>query len=138
MLLGHEMIPHHHNDEWNEISHLNPHTDKHSHAHKDHHHHDNDGHHHDNSNEGDDEQNRSLPFHQHLNSNDGIDCIRFNFGEKPSKKEKVITFLFLKDQISTIPPSSETDLTRFVDLPFLIISTYEPGANGLRAPPSIA
>ena len=137
MMLSHEMIPHHHNNDWNEISNPYHHTDKHSHSHKDHHHHDEAGHHHGNTGEDEDRNNPLLPFHQHLNLSDGIDCIRFNFGEKPSKKEKAFSFICLKDLLWTIPPAVQTDRRRFVDLPFLITCTYKPGANGLRAPPSI-
>jgi hypothetical protein len=132
------MIPHHHHEqEWNKISNNHSHLDKTSHD-DPHHHHGTDSHEHDNSKKSDTKHNHSFPFHHHFNSTDDLVWLRLKLNTRSLTEVKAQSafYVFIQAKQGIEPP--ETDFQRFTDPPFLIISAFESGANGLRAPPSVA
>jgi hypothetical protein len=133
--LGHDMIPHHHHDleeyplpfQPNKVNH------HHSSADLDHKRHENANHHHN----GQNEQSRNVPLHHHLSVTGELDYIRIDFNTDVTMAFSILADLSSIRNIKLLPPP-ETNLVRFSDKPFLITSIFEPGAIGLRAPPSIA
>jgi hypothetical protein len=133
------MIPHHHHDfDVAGFSSFHDHSEKHSHHESDsHHHHDADDHHHKHSTDSEKEHNHPFPFHHHLSAANDFSCLRIELNKNLSVNIPLLTVLnsFCNTSIFESP---ELDLIRFTDLPFKIKTIFEPGATGLRAPPSIA
>lgn len=129
------MIPHHHHGEEeyalsvqsgvSEHHHHSDHSDLMSH-HKEYHQH-----------ETDKKQQQNFPFHQHFSEDEDFDYIRINLKKDSDVHYKLITILYKISDFKITPPP-EIDITRFTDKPFLITAIFEPGATGLRGPPSIA
>jgi hypothetical protein len=139
-MVAHTMIPHHHHElMWAEISEVQSSTKDHSH------HHDSDlDHHHKNEDRDHQPKDASkahshpFPFHHHLNAANDFDYARLNLGEKSSVSVKTISILYALSSFSVSTEAKGKYLVRLKDKPFLIKSIFEPGATGLRAPPSIA
>jgi hypothetical protein len=133
--IGHEVFPHHHHDLENSVfSHPSNYSDHHhSSADFDHLHHGKGNHHHD----SEDANPHKFPFHHHLSADGAFDYIRINFNKEVPANFSILADLFSISNAKILPPP-EVDLVRFTDKPFLISTIFEPGALGLRAPPSIA
>ena len=133
--MGHEVIPHHHHDLENSDLPVQSNYSDHHHSSSDfdHIHHGETNHHHD----AEDTNSRKFPFHHHLSADGDFDYFRINFN-----KDVHVTYSLVADlsSISNAKFSSppEVDLIRYTNKPFLINTIFEPGALGLRAPPSIA
>jgi hypothetical protein len=82
-------------------------------------------------------QQQNFPFHQHFSEDEDFDYIRINLKKDSDVTCKLVTILFKISDFKITPPP-EIDITRFTDKPFLITAIFEPGATGLRGPPSIA
>ena len=140
MILIHTMIPHHHHELMgNEISEVQSSTKHHSH------HHDSDLDHHHKNEDRDHEpkdaskaHNHPFPFHHHLNTATDLDYARLNLGEKSSVSVKTISILYALNSFTVSTEAKGECLARLKDKPFLRKSIFDPGATGLRAPPSIA
>lgn len=139
LVLSHEMIPHHHHDlDVDEISGLHKHDEQYSrHKATDHHHHDADGHKHNPSSNSDKRHSHGFPFHHHISPTNDFDYLRMNLLRNVVFDFPLLTVLksFFDESLSEPP---ELDFIRFTDKPFYITAKFEPGAIGLRAPPSIA
>ncbi|MCA1745477.1 MAG: hypothetical protein LC643_07220 [Bacteroidales bacterium] len=133
--LIHEVIPHYHHDLEEYALSFQSNNSDHHHSSTDFDplHHGEGNHHYDTE----DAHPRNFPFHHHLSADGDFDYIRIH-----SNKDVHATFSFVAElsshskAIISAPP--ELDLIRFTDRPFLITTIFEPGAIGLRAPPSIA
>ncbi len=133
------MIPHHHHDpdldKSSGFHNRNEHTS--SHKSDNHHHHGADHQEHNHAKDSGKERNSAFPFHNHISPNNDFVYLMINTVSNPVSSFylfKVVTSFF--DPSLTEPP--ELDFIRFTNKPFLIASFFEPGAIGLRAPPSIA
>ena len=133
------MIPHHHYDfGMISISRYFNHTEHQSYNDpEDHHHHDAEPHKHSHSSESEKKNNHPFPFHRHQSAINDFDCLRIEPNRIFQGNPVLLAVLnsFFANTL-TEPPEIEFDL--FKDIPFLIITAFEPGATGLRAPPSIA
>ena len=133
------MIPHHHHDfDLDEFLSFHNHDEQYSH-HKtnDHHHHDVDNQKHKHINDSEKEHNHTFPFHHHISPTNDFDYVRIRLIRNIVFHFPLLTVLnsFFDTSLSEPP---ELDFIRFTDKPFLITTIFEPGAIGLRAPPSIA
>lgn len=139
LVLSHEMIPHHHHDlSVAEVSGLHNHNGEYSQQKKTQHHHHHDGtHQHNPSKNTENRHNHAFPFHQHLSPTSDFDYLRINVIRDVIFNFQLLTILntFFESSLSEPP---ELDFIRFTDKPFYITARFEPGAIGLRAPPSIA
>jgi hypothetical protein len=130
------MIPHHHDCDLDEFSSFHAHGEQ-SAFHKTDHHHDADHEDHNNSNDTKKEKRRSFPFHHHISPTNDYDYLRIKLNTKITVN---VTLLLVLNSYSdtSLYKSPELDFSRFTDKPFHISSIFEPGATGLRAPPSVA
>jgi hypothetical protein len=138
IVLGHQVISHHHHDTLAyDFSVVPNEIDEHSHEHNNLHHH------HDSYNESNKEKdsnkdhNHSFPLHQHIFAASDFDLIRTNVKESSTDKiiVKAVTVLCLFHKEYSEP--SGLNNIAFSDPPFFINSLFEPGAFALRGPPSI-
>lgn len=139
VLLSHETIPHHHHDfELDEFSSFHKYDEQYSH-HKtdDNHNHDVGNQKHNHSNDSEKEHNHTFPFHHHISPTNDFDYLRFGSLRNIVFNLSLFTVLnsFANSSISEPP---ELGFIRFTDKPFFVTTIFEPGAIGLRAPPSIA
>ena len=138
IVLGHEMIPHHHGYNFDIQDVATPQPKHHSHHHSDGHHH-----HHktteqdkaDNSRKNHD---HPFPLHHHLSTDYGFDCIRIDLRKNVELQSILLMVLTTRLTDTEILPPEIEFLKYFANKPFRIKSIFEPGAIGLRAPPSIA
>ena len=135
VVLGHMMVPHHHHESFTiEYSSKLNQQEAHSHPHNGHHHHSHDDE--ENDNQADHNSDHGFPQHFHFSATDDFDLVRVN---QTGKINYITNNLYLIN--------SELLPKRLFDPPnispntfsdFFAKSQYEPGANGLRGPPSIA
>ena len=135
VVFGHMMVPHHHHESFTiEYSSKFNQQEAHSHPHNGKHHHSHD--HDENDNQAADHSEHSVPQHFHFSATDDFDLVRVN---QTGKINYITNNLYLIN--------SELLPKRLFDPPnispntfsdFFAKSQYEPGANGLRGPPSIA
>ena len=137
VVLGHLMVPHHHHESSNtEISSKNIHKTTHSHHHNGTHHH----HHESEESENDRENNadQGFPQHFHFSVTNDFDFIRLN--KISSNKVKLGNNDLMASQLFfwglNEPPIIIVNSNFEWEKHF--ITQYEPGANSLRGPPSIA
>ena len=139
VILSHEIIPHHHHDfDLNDFSNFHNHDEQYApHKTADHHHHNVENQKHNHSNDTKKEHNHSFPFHHHISPTNGFDYLRIELIRNIVFDLPLLAVLnsFFKTSLSEPP---ELDFIRFTDKPFFISAFFEPGAIGLRAPPSIA
>ena len=136
VVLGHLIVPHHHHESSNtDNSSKNIHQ-THSHEHNGTHHH-----HHESEepeNEKDDNTDPGFPQHFHFTVTNDFDFIRLNkisSNEVKLGNQNLITSrLFFRemDEPPIIIVKANFESERY------FFTQYEPGANGLRGPPSIA
>lgn len=133
------MIPHHHHDfDLDEFSSFHSHDEQYSHQKTDvQHHHDVDNQKHNHSNDSEKEHNHTFPFHHHISPTNDFDYLRIELIRNIVFNLPLLTILDSYFDTSLSEPP-ELDFIRFTDKPFLITTIFEPGAIGLRAPPSIA
>jgi hypothetical protein len=135
VILSHEIIPHNHHD-------LEEYSVSFQFDIYDHHHHadDTDHQHHGEKSfpqEKESKKQHNFPYHQHLSADNGFDYIRIVTKKGLNVAYSPVAVLFALDSIEIAHPP-ETGFNRFKVKPFLISTMFEPGAIGLRAPPSIA
>ena len=135
VVLGHMMVPHHHHESFTiEYSSTLNQQEAHSHPHNGKHHHSHD--HDENDNQADHNSEHNFPQHFHFSATDDFDFIRVNLTGKINYitdiQYSINSELLLKRVFNppNISPNTFSD--------FIAKSQYEPGANGLRGPPSIA
>lgn len=136
--LSHEMIPHHHHDAIEyEISYRSVSSRDHHHDEDHIHYGDHHEHHHYDVSQSEDEHDHSFPNHHHFTADKDLDYIRISGENGSSSNVKLIAVLFTLSTLQLKPPL-KVEPFGFADIPFYRHSTFEPGAAGLRAPPSIA
>ncbi len=139
-LLSHEMIPHHHHDkvvgdftvEYKQVaSHAHCHGDGHFHYHgqpveaKA-----NETHSHD--------ANNNLPPHSHITVTNYFVCKRVIVIESFEQVQSFTLYSCIQGYSDGFYKPPEITISRYNNKPDLINHLFEPGANALRAPPSIA
>lgn len=138
MVLGHQMIPHHHHDvHANDFSIHHSHGAAHTHGADGHHHPEAGDHHpasHNHQEKGDD---FAFPFHEHLSVTHGFDLLRQNGTTRfnPVEKIRPVDFVVFYLTIPLQPP--ETQQVFFTDLPFNTFQSHQPAVNFLRGPPRL-
>jgi len=139
LVLSHEVIPHHHHDSiMGEIYALHKHDEQDS-RHKTtvHHHHADNQKHNSPQNPEKGASDRFPLHHHHISPTNDFDYLRMNV-----IRDVVFNFHLLAvintffQTVLSEPP--ELDFIRFTEKPFYITARFEPGAIGLRAPPSFA
>ena len=137
VVLSHEMIPHHHHDfAVDKVSSLHRHSKEHFHYNDtDHHHHDT-GYRHDHSDN--EEHKHNFPLHFHVVAAKDYIAVGHVVNNHNNFNLKTLAVLFTFNPFGQIKEPPNIDFIRYTDISFLINSIFEPGAIGLRAPPSIA
>ncbi|MGV8830205.1 MAG: hypothetical protein ACWA6U_18005 [Breznakibacter sp.] len=134
--LSHEMIPHHHHALEEYVVSFQTHNTDH------HHHHSDDGElfgHEEDSQDAEKENKHqhNFPFHHHLSSSEDFDYLRIDLNQKSVATFQVVAIHHSINLLIIVPPP-EIDIIPYKEKPFFITSLFDPGATGLRAPPSIA
>ena len=136
VVLGHLIVPHHHHESSNtDNSSKNIHQ-THSHEHNGTHHH-----HHESEepeNESEDNADSGFPQHFHFSVTNDFDIIRWNkissddikLGNQDLLTSQLFFWELDEPPANIVKPNFESERHFFTQ--------YEPGANGLRGPPSIA
>ena len=139
MVLGHDLIPHHHHDAIvDEYAELRTQNHDHHHHAPEHHHHEADSHHDNEQDTAGDNHQHNFPYHQHFSAHGNFDYARFSLKQNTSVSEVLSAVVYLTPHpfISAKPP--EAVETHFADNPFPLKSKFEPGAVSLRGPPAIS
>ena len=133
MVLFHMMVPHHHHESLAEAESAHHQNVSHTHHHGSHHHH----HDHENEDSNSRDNNQNLPQHFHFSTSDNFEMLRINKVAReinePAHSALAIIYVFSWD-----PKDLYDNLNHPTNWPAKsAISQFKPGANGLRAPPSI-
>lgn len=139
IVLGHELVPHQHDLFEYNVNNLAVEYQKQLHPNNNAEHEHHAGHsaevgHHESENN----QKPSFPYHNHFYSDTEFDYTRLNTNSTFSAKQSIQTITLhqtLGDEY-TLTPGFTTYLCR--KKPFLISASYQPAANALRGPPTIA
>jgi hypothetical protein len=78
-----------------------------------------------------------FPKHFHFSASNDFDFTRVNYSESGHQNQNITLYSFsdlLHGEFSELPDSF---INYYSDYPVLIYSQFKPGANALRAPPSI-
>lgn len=138
-VLTHQMIPHHHDESTLDIFSSAHNLIKEYSNHEDHgHHHHENNHHEDDSEKTNDSHNHSFPQHKHSVASDDYSFVRLTSGSITSLKVISLIAPQVNNAISIAKQPITYKQELFPDTPFPINSLFQPGAIGLRAPPSMA
>ncbi len=134
VVFGHMMVPHHHHESLTieyssklnqQKNHSHPHNGKHHHSHDD-----------ENDNQAANHSEHSFPQHFHISATDEFDLVRVNQAggnNYITDNQYLINSELLPMRLFDPPNISPNTFSDF-----FAKSQYEPGANGLRGPPTIA
>lgn len=139
VILCHEIIPHHHHEEiMEEFSAFHNEDSHHIHPEETHFH----------STSGDKIRNNILapdnhhkhafPLHHHILTSFDNDFVRLDAKEYAPLKPLALRLFIIEDIFRETLKSADNKILRFPERPPLIISVFEPGAVGLRAPPCVS
>jgi hypothetical protein len=139
ILLGHDLIPHIHDIQTygGTDSPFGIQSDSH-HSHEGYH-----GHDADHSNEGesshtDHNRETSFPYHRHLYSDQDLEYTRTNTHHPAGLIQITITLALHSALFNDDSQNQKLTTCLYRDKPFLIKTFFQPAANPLRGPPSIA
>jgi hypothetical protein len=136
VILSHEIIPHHHHEDFSDNSWIIRYkVEEHSHNGKVHFHHSHTNEKHNDDSDSKDQRKRSFPIHHHFFASDDFDFIRLKTkNTKPNHASLVQLFLTKKISLGLFNPS-DNQCPKFPDHPPRIKALFKPGTIGLRAPP---